>query len=301
MSPTSGPAAIGSHARFYRGLLRFYPSEFRARYGDEMVQLFGDQLRDATASGRPSGPATVWLRTVVDLVTSATSEHLRGDRTVAHALGEPPSIATKALATLGVIGGFVLVLAFIPNVQLIWDFVIVRLVLFNAGAIAIGLTVHRRQAPRSPRLSLAAATAMILANAWYLVMLILSIDRPVFPEPDPEFRLVMFYAGMAMWLSDAAFGLVALRLGAVSRWAASALMIGSILALLGMDRFELVRGPFAAIFMPLSQIGIALNGLAWIGLGLSVLRRQRIPIDNGRDARPASAPHSVPMPPSSMP
>ena len=219
---------------------------------------------------------------------------------MAHSLGEPPSMATKALGTLGVVGGFVLVLAFIPNVQLIWDFVTVRLVLFNAGAIAIGLAIHQRQAPRSPRLSLAATTPMILANAWYLAMLLLSIGRPVYPEPDPEFRLVFFYAGMAMWLSDAAFGLVALRLGAVSRWAAAALMIGSIFALLGMDRFELVRGPFAAIFMPLSQVGIALNGFAWIGLGLSVVRRQRIPIDPAPGSHSTDSPKSAAAPTSSV-
>src|SRR5437773_1957757 len=97
-----------AHTRLYRGLLRFYPTEFRARYGDEMVQLFGDQLRDASANNRASGPATVWLRTLIDLVTSATTEHLQGDRTMAHSVGEPPSMATRALGVLGIVGGLVL-------------------------------------------------------------------------------------------------------------------------------------------------------------------------------------------------
>ena len=290
-SPTqaSRPGTSAGHARLYRRLLRFYPGEFRARYGDEMVQLFGDQLRDATAGGRPSGTATVWLRTVVDLVTSATSEHLRGDRTMAHSLVEPPSAATRALGILGIVGGLVLISAWVPNLPWTWELFNLRLVLFNAGAIAIGLAVHRRQAPRSPRLSFAAAALMIAANAWYLAMVIVSIGRPVYPEPDPEFRLVFFYAAMALWLSDAAFGLVALRLGVVSRWAASALMIGSTVALLGIDRLELVTGPFAAIFIPLAQIGVALNGIAWIGLGLSLVRPQGIRVD------PAPAPDSTPI------
>jgi hypothetical protein len=287
LSPTSGQVATGSHARFYRGLLRFYPTEFRARYGDEMVQLFGDQLRDATAKGRPFGPATIWFRTLADLVTSAASEHLQRDRMVAHSLGEPPSMATKALGTLGVVGGFVLILAFVPNVPLIWDLVIVRLVLFNAGAIAIGLAIHRRQAPRSPILSLAAAAPMILANAWYLVMLVLSIGRPVYPEPDPQFRQIFFYAAIALWLSDATFGLVALRLGVVSRWAAAALTVGSLGALSGVGGLPFITGPFAAIVFPFSQIGIALNGIAWIALGLGLLRPQRIPVP----------PRSLPTPP----
>ncbi|HYN70282.1 MAG TPA: hypothetical protein VEX41_08735 [Candidatus Eisenbacteria bacterium] len=280
--------------------MRFYPGEFRARYGDEMVQLFGDQVRDASASGRRSGPATVWLRTAIDLVTSATSEHLRRDRTMAHSLAEPPSMATRALGILGIVGGLVLISAWVPNLPWTWELFNLRLVLFNAGAIAIGLAIHRRQASHSPRLSFVAAAAMILANAWYLAMVILSIGRPVFPEPDPQFRLVFFYAGMAMWLSDAVFGLVALRLGVVPRWAASALMIGSTFALLGIDRLELVTGPFAAIFVPLAQIGIALNGFAWIALGLSLFRSQRIPIDPAPGSHSAPIPQSVPTPPASL-
>jgi hypothetical protein len=277
--PTSGQAATGSHARFYRGLLRFYPSEFRARYGDEMVQLFGDLLRDATARGRPFGPATMWFRTLADLATSAASEHLQRRRTMAHSLGEPPSMAARALGILGIVGGFVLILAYVPNVPWTWEFFNLRLVLFNAGAIAIGLAIHQRQAFRSPRLSLAASAPMILANAAYLVMVILSIGRPVYPEPDPQFRHIFFYAAIALWLSDAVFGLVALRLGVVSRWAAAALMVGSLGALSGVGGLGLIDGPFAAIVFPFSQVGLVLNGLAWIALGLGLFRPQRIPID----------------------
>jgi hypothetical protein len=196
-------------------------------------------------------------------------------------------MATRALGVLGIAGGLTLISAWIPDLPWTWVLFNLRLVLFNAGAIAIGLAVHRLQAPRSPRLSLAVAASMILANAAYLGMIILSIGRPVYPEPDPDFRLVLFYAGMAMWLSDAAFGLVALRLRVVSRWAASALMIGSILALLGIDRLELVDGPFAAIFIPLSQIGIVLNGLAWIALGLGLVRGRRVPTEPAPGSRSA--------------
>ena len=299
VAPAPARTKPAAGARLYRVLLRVYPSEFRARYGDEMVQLLGDQLRDAGASGGSGELVATWIRTFVDLVTSAASEHLQRDRTMAYSLGEPPSMATKALATLGVIGGFVLVLAFVPNVQLIWDLVIVRLVLFNAGAIAIGLAIHQRQAPRGPRLSLAATAPMVAANAWYLVMLILSVGRPVYPEPDPQFRQIMFYAAIAMWLSDAAFGLVALRLGVAPRWASLALLVGSLGAFAGVGGLGLIDGPFAAIVYPYSQIGIALNGLAWIGLGLSLFRPQRIPIGPVPASPAPTSPQSVPTPPTS--
>lgn len=218
---------------------------------------------------------------------------------MAHSLGEPPSMATKALGTLGVVGGLLLVLAFVPNVQLIWDFVIVRLVLFNAGAIAIGVAIHQRQAPRSPRLSLAATMPMILANAWYLVMLLLSIGRPVYPEPDPQFRQISFYAAIALWLSDAAFGLVALRIGVALRWAALALLVGSLGAFSGIGGLPFMTGPFAAIVLPFSQIGIALNGLAWIAFGVSLFRPQRIPIGPAPGSPSPANRQSVPTPPAS--
>ena len=70
-------------------------------------------------------------------------------------------------------------------------------------------------------------------------MVVLSVGRPALPEPDPEFRLVMFYAGLAMWLANSAFGFVALRLGGVPRWGALALAVGSLLAILGMSHLEL--------------------------------------------------------------
>ncbi len=274
------------HERVYRGLLRLYPAEFRARFSDEMVQLFGDQLNDARTGGAPAATARTWLRTLGDLAVTAASEHARRDRTVAHSLAAPPSIASRMLGILGILGGLVLVAAFVPNLPWGTDLFNLRLVLFNAGAIAIVLAVHRRQAVISRRLSLAAALPAILANAWYLVMVILSIGRPQFPEPDPEFRPIFFYAAVALWLTDAAFGLVALRLGVVSRWAALALTIGSLLALTGVGGLGFTTGPFAAIIEPLTLAGIALNGTGWILLGLDVATRRRTSDAQPQEDRP---------------
>lgn len=267
-----------SHERVYRRLLRLYPLEFRARFGDEMVQLFGDQLRDARtgrAATGPYGAAQVWLRTLGDLAITVSSEHLRRDRTMAHSLTEAPSIPTRALGVIGILGGVALVLAFIPNLPWIWDFVAVRLVLFNVGAIAIGLAVYRAGALGSGRASMTVAGAVIMANAWYLVMVIAGIGRPQFPEADPDFRLIAFYAGVAMWLTDAVFGFVIWRHGTMARWVGLALAVGSVFALTGMDRFELVRGDFGWFWTPAALVGVAVNGLAWIALGIAIATRRR--------------------------
>jgi hypothetical protein len=270
--------AEASPARIYRRLLALYPSGFRARYTDEMVQLFDDQLRDARRSGAPGGTARTWLRAMRDLAVTAAAEHAGRDRTVAPLVSALPATSTRLLGIVGIVGGLVLVAAFVPNVPWTRELIQLRLVLFNAGAIAVALAVHRRPAAMSRRLSLAVTVSVILANAWYLAMVVLSIGRPQFPAPDPEFRLVWLFAGVAMWWADAAFGLVAWRLRAVTRWAALALAIGSLLAFTGMDRLELVRGDLAWLFRPAALFGIALNGLGWILLGLDVaLRRRRTP------------------------
>ena len=149
-----------------------------------------------------------------------------------------------------------------------------RLVLFNVGAIAIVVAVHRRQAAISRRLSLAGALPAILANTWYLVMVILSIGRPQFPEPDAGFRPIFFYAALALWTAEAVFGFAALRMGVVSRPAALALLIGSVLALAGVGGLGLTTGPPGAIIQPLAIFGIALVGLGWILLGVDVATRR---------------------------
>jgi putative ABC transport system permease protein len=57
----------------YRWLLRLFPPDFRARFGDDMTDVFTDRLKAA----RPLGPmavATLWLRTIVDVVQQSRAE-----------------------------------------------------------------------------------------------------------------------------------------------------------------------------------------------------------------------------------
>jgi hypothetical protein len=104
-------------------------------------------------------------------------------------------------------------------------------------------------------------------------MIVLSIGRPQLPEPDPGFRVVLFYAAVAMWLADAAFGLVALSIGAVSRLAALALALGSLLAMIGIDRLGFSKGPIATIIEPLTIVGVVLVAVGWLLLGVDVAAR----------------------------
>src|SRR6185295_1555153 len=61
--------------RWYRRLLRLFPSEFRGDFGDEMTGVFRDQHRDALRGG-PMALMSLWWDTVKGIATTAPREHL---------------------------------------------------------------------------------------------------------------------------------------------------------------------------------------------------------------------------------
>jgi hypothetical protein len=260
--------------RVYRGLLRLYPARFRARFSDDMVQLFGDQLRQAHSHGPPAAVAGTWLRAVTDIAVTAASEHIRRDRTVAHSLAVAPSTSSRLLGLVGILGGLVLVAVFLIDIEPAFN--TARLLLFNAGAIAIVIAVHRRQSLAGPRMAAIAAAAALVANAWHLGMIVLAIGRTE-PIGAGQFGQVYFLATLSMWLADAWFGLATLRLGVLARWGALALGIGSLLAIIGIDRLGMNSGEHPTIFGTLPLVGIALNGIGWILLGIDVATRRSEP------------------------
>jgi putative ABC transport system permease protein len=61
--------------RWYRRLLRLFPSDFRGDFGDEMTGVFRDQHREA-ARGGPMALMSLWWDTVKGIATTAPREHL---------------------------------------------------------------------------------------------------------------------------------------------------------------------------------------------------------------------------------
>jgi Na+-translocating ferredoxin:NAD+ oxidoreductase RnfA subunit len=202
-----------------------------------------------------------------------------------------PTWATRTLGVLGIAGGFGLLLAYLLEIPPAWN--ALRLVLFCAGAIAIALATHGRHAAVSRRLALAGTIPLVIANALYIGWILLSLgqERPF----AGDFGLVGFWAALAFWLADAWFGLVALQLGAVWRGAAAILVAGSLMAIAGMDRLGLTSPADPTIFGPIALAGVALNGLAWILLGVPVAFPRigrlcgRSPVTDGSPA-PADGP-----------
>jgi hypothetical protein len=171
------------------------------------------------------------------------------------------------------LGGVALLAAFL--IEIATELNTIRLILFNLGAIAIVVGVYRRLVSPAPRWALLAAAAALIANGWYLAMVVIATgqSRPF----AGDFGLVWFFAGMAMWLGDAWFGFAALHLGADSRVGALVLAIGSLLAFTGMDRLGLNPPDDPTIFGPISLAGVALNGMGWVLLGLAVATRPYSP------------------------
>jgi hypothetical protein len=178
---------------------------------------------------------------------------------------------SRLFGLAGIVGGVVLLAAFVVEISPGAN--TIRLVLFNLCSMTVIVGVHRRQAPIAPGFSLLAAVPAFVANAWYLAMTLLAIgiDRPF----AGDFGLVYFFAGAAMWVADAVLGVVMVRLGPVGRWGPLALAVGSALAFTGMDRLELTTRDNPTVFLQLSLIGIALNGLSWILLGIDLVASAR--------------------------
>ncbi|MEO8461774.1 MAG: hypothetical protein ABI555_01060, partial [Chloroflexota bacterium] len=65
----------------------------------------------------------------------------------------------------------------------------------------------------------------------------------------------------------------------VARWLALTLAIAATIGWGGLDRLGLVGGDLAWFFGPLTLAAVAVHGVAWILLGISVARRRRTVVD----------------------
>lgn len=274
---TGAGRPLGRSERLYAGFLHLYPSGFRARYADEMIVLFGDQMRDARASGR-GGLAMAWIRTSFDIGSSAIGEHLRRDRVMAQSLATfEPTRGMRLLGLIGLIGGVLLLWAFLsfdPFLGRVAN--TVRLILFALGGAAVAIAFHGRQARVAPRLAFAAAGAVVGSGTLYaaLVVLALWVDSPF----SGVFGTLTFWSSGALWVSAAAYGVAMLRIGeawrgmsrplAVATRIGASALIGGALAWVGDDRLGLVDSvAYGQLWSTVALASVFLVGLGWVVLG----------------------------------
>jgi len=183
-----------------------------------------------------------------------------------------PTRADRFLGTLGVIGGLVLLAAFVIEIGRDANFV--RLMLFNAGAIAVAIGAHRIQAAASRRLALAAVLPVVVFNGLYLLTVAAEAATIPWPAVGPVYLVI----GAAMWLGDLWFGVVTFRLRVLNRLASLALIVGAFFAFIGMGIFGLTVS--GTLLNAVIMAGFAVQALGWIGLGLDVgLRHRRAPAE----------------------
>jgi hypothetical protein len=250
--------------RAFRLVLHLYPAAFRARYGDEIVQLCQDDLRDAATPGARRGPGRTLLANLVDVGVNGLVERISNGGALA------PSATLRLLGLLGVAGGLILVSAFLFFIP--GTFNVGRLVLFNAGAVAITIAVCRLERDRLGWLGIAISVFVVVANVTYAAGTLYTAQ---FEHPFAGGRGVVFaWLGHAMWLADSLFATVVLRLGRVARLAALALALGGV-AIVGIAPGLRSLWEPNELMQALALAGVALNGLGWILLGLVVAFRGR--------------------------
>jgi len=106
MQTTPG-RSLAAHQRLYRTMLLVYPRAFRQVYGADMVQVFGDRLRDERARrGRRAG-VSVWFLMLLDLFKTAPLQRMEKKMTreaafaVVFAVGLVAAVAFFATGTGG--------------------------------------------------------------------------------------------------------------------------------------------------------------------------------------------------------
>lgn len=67
---------LSRHQRVYRTVLLVYPRAFRQVYGADMVQVFGDHLRECREREGRAGTLRVWTRTMLDVFRTAPIERM---------------------------------------------------------------------------------------------------------------------------------------------------------------------------------------------------------------------------------
>lgn len=85
----NGPRSLSA----YTALLRLYPRDFRAEYGNDMAQLFADQARDEPLP-------RVWIRSIADLAITLPTRHLETRMHRAPSTAVPLAFAFLSVAAM---------------------------------------------------------------------------------------------------------------------------------------------------------------------------------------------------------
>ena len=264
-------APVSRHVRAYRRLLSLYPAAFRAEYGNEMTQLFADQLRDARRAGGIAPVARLWLVAAADVLVTAPGLHLRREepvpRPVEGALGAAGGVGQDRAASVGALLLEILGLLFVGLGVVKWlSDGVTSGVPFAVGIpplLAAGLGLRR---PSPATYSVGAA----VAGVWGLFLTAMA-----YPDRWPYFAI-----GGAFCLAAVLLIVAAVRARPCTRrtWMLASLLPASTFILLSVVKPGFVASifdaPVAFLGYPLGPL-LILVAMGWMGLGLLALRAWR--------------------------
>jgi putative ABC transport system permease protein len=111
-------------SRWFRALLRLFPTEFRGDFGRQMAEDFRDQRDDAAGRRGRRGPVRLWLRTIADIIWRAPLEHadvLRRDAAYAlRMLHKRPAATATVVASIAIGVGLTTTLFTVVN-SVLWQ------------------------------------------------------------------------------------------------------------------------------------------------------------------------------------
>jgi hypothetical protein len=174
--------------------------------------------------------------------------------------------AAAAGAALGIAGGLALLAPLVVEIPGVLN--VARIVLYHAGAIAVGLAAYPWQARVSRRVALAASLPLVGMHAWSIGWIVLPAGQAT---ASGALGSVLFAGAIAMWGSTAWFGSLSAGAGILWRGASLLLAGGAVLAVTGMSRLGLTTDAQPTVFAPLSLLGIVCTGVAWVLVGVDPL------------------------------
>lgn len=177
--------------RIFRLMLVAYPPEFRRQYGPQMVQVFGDCYRAERQAESRLGIGRLWVRTLIDLIRTAPSEHwdnLRKDNWIMNKLRKN---GIAILATLGIIVAALFLLSYGRKNEVSWILTLgyVLDALVTAGVVGNLIAFLLILTTRFNPLRIALWT-LLIANG-----LLLLISVVIGSRVDPNFKLAPVLVG----------------------------------------------------------------------------------------------------------
>jgi hypothetical protein len=163
--------------RIYAFLISLYPADFKEEFGDELLYVFSETLRDANTRSQQKNDFGIWSRTLVDWVTSLFIQHLRQLRGGNNMNADNQITSGKYFSRLALGIGIILLIPFIAmrfTDQVDWglfDFIVAGLILQSTGSLI--WIVNRTLETRSKRVG--AGIAIFLGMIWVWMELAVGI------------------------------------------------------------------------------------------------------------------------------